>query len=259
MTTRAQTGLAALGVTVLAGASRTLLAQDGLLPPIAASQWLAFAADLIKVTESAAFIFGAYQVFLSRKERKAADAEAARRAIIDSSYQAWQVINSAQGKGGSGGRVEALEALLRNGESLAGITLDDAWLEGVTLPRGILTRASLRHVNLTRADLSGANLEGADLSDANLVAANLRGAQLRGANVRGARLSAVTLDGADLADLVGWEDIRALSHASIVGVGRPPRGFVEFARAAGAVDALPADNPQAEAEDQGFSRHFRAL
>ena len=257
MVTRAQTGFAALGVAALAAAGRTLFAQGGALPPIAAAHWLAFAADLIKVTESAAFIFGAYQVFLSRKERKAADAEAARRAIIDSSYQAWQVINSAQGKGGSGGRVEALAALLRNGESLAGITLDHAWLEGVALPRGVLTRASLRHANLARADLSGANLEGADLSEANLVAANLRGAYLRGATVRGARLSAATLDGADLADLVGWEDIRSLSHASIARLARPPRGFVAFARAAGAVDSAAAED--LEERDQGFSREFRAV
>jgi hypothetical protein len=247
--------LAAAGAGALAFAGRTLLAQGDSLPPVAASHWLAFAADLIKVTESAAFIFGAYQVFLSRKERQAADAAAARRAIIDSSYQAWQVINSAQGKGGSGGRVEALAALLRNGESLAGITLDDAWLEGVALPRGILTRASLQSANLARADLSGANLEGADLREANLVAADLRGARLRGANVAGARLSAATLDDADVAELVGWEDIRSLSHASIARLMRPPQGFVAFARAAGAVD--PSTGPLER--DAGFSREFRAL
>jgi hypothetical protein len=257
MATRAQTTFAAAGVAALAVAGRTLLAQGAPLPPAAASQWLAFAADLIKLTESAAFIFGAYQVFRSRQERRAADAEAARRAIIDSSYQAWQVINSAQGKGGSGGRVEALAALLRNGESLAGITLDDAWLEGVALPRGVLTRASLQNANLARADLSGADLEGADLRGTNLVAADLRGARLRGADVRGARLSAAMLDGADLADLVGWEDIRSLSHASIAALTRAPKGFVAFARAAGAVDAATREQPLEQ--DAGFSREFRAL
>ena len=36
-------------------------------------------------------------------------------------YQAWQVINSAQGKGGSGGRIDALEELHQDGVPLVGV------------------------------------------------------------------------------------------------------------------------------------------
>ena len=36
-------------------------------------------------------------------------------------YQAWQVINSAQGKGGSGGRIDALEELHADGVPLVGV------------------------------------------------------------------------------------------------------------------------------------------
>src|SRR5579884_1941374 len=36
-------------------------------------------------------------------------------------YQAWQVINTAQGKGGSGGRIEALQELDQDGVPLVGV------------------------------------------------------------------------------------------------------------------------------------------
>src|SRR2546425_6431596 len=36
-------------------------------------------------------------------------------------YQAWQVVNTAQGKGGSGGRIEALQDLNRDGVHLVGL------------------------------------------------------------------------------------------------------------------------------------------
>jgi hypothetical protein len=186
-----------------------------------------------------------------------ADAAAAQRAVIDSNYQAWQVINSAQGKGGSGGRIEALSDLLRNGVSLAGITLDDAWLEDVQLPSATLVRGSLQRANLARANLSGANLEGADLTDADLVAANLAGAYLKNAILTRARLSAATLDGADLTDVVGWREMRTVSHTSIEALRNAPAGFVAFARELGAVDAVTKAEPDDEMD--GYSRQFRAI
>jgi hypothetical protein len=48
-------------------------------------------------------------------------------------YQAWQVINTAQGKGGSGGRIEALHELNSDGISLVGVDLSHAFLQGVRL------------------------------------------------------------------------------------------------------------------------------
>ena len=67
-------------------------------------QWLQNVVNISKIVELGAFVFRAYQFWKNRRERNAADAIAAQRAIIDSNYQAWQVINSAQGKGGSGGQ-----------------------------------------------------------------------------------------------------------------------------------------------------------
>ena len=57
-------------------------------------------------------------------------------------YQAWQVINSAQGKGGSGGRIDALEELHRDGVPLVGVDVSDAFLQGVDLNRANLLRAN---------------------------------------------------------------------------------------------------------------------
>jgi hypothetical protein len=255
------TGLILAAVTGLAqaqapAASATAAATATTVPVLSWTQWLQNVVNVMKLVELGAFIFGAYQFWAGRRERRAADAEQTIRARIDSNYQAWQVINSAQGKGGSGGRVEALRDLLLNGESLAGINLDDAWLEHVSLPKAKLVRSSLQRANLTHADLSGANLDGANLTGADLVTANLAGASLKHANLTGARLSAASLDGADMQDVIGWRDLKSVSHARIDGIRNAPAGFKEWAREQGAVDASTAPE---SADDLSFSRAFRAV
>jgi hypothetical protein len=86
-----------------------------------------------------------------------------------------------------------LEALVRDGQSLAGFELARAQLDGVNLtfpehPAGAdlrganLTRASLKGARLYRADFGGATLLKANLSDANLNAARFEDADLLGAS-----------------------------------------------------------------------------
>src|SRR5262249_23154599 len=53
-------------------------------------------------------------------------------------YQAWQVINSAQGKGGNGGRIDALEELRHDGVDLVEVDVSGAFLEGIDLSRANL-------------------------------------------------------------------------------------------------------------------------
>lgn len=258
MKSRWQLGAAGLcfGAVLASAAAMAQTAGAAPAPTLTWSQWLQNFANLMKVGELGAFVFSAYQFWAGRRERRIADAEAAERAVIDGNYQAWQVINSAQGKGGSGGRLEALRQLLENKVSLAGINLDDAWLEGVQLPGGTLTRGSLQRTNLSHANLAGANLEGADLSGANLVGANLTDAYLK-ANLTHARLSATILDGADLDGVLGWEEIASVGHASIEGIRHAPPGFAEFARERGAVDAsTTATHQQVEGS---FSNHYRTI
>src|SRR5271170_5141230 len=94
-------------------------------------------------------------------------------------YQAWQVLNTAQGKGGSGGRIEALQELNADGVSLVGVDLSRAFLQ----------RVDLSGANLLRADLSAA-----DLRDCKLQSANLAYAHLNSANFRRCDLQHVSLE-----------------------------------------------------------------
>jgi hypothetical protein len=58
-------------------------------------------------------------------------------------YQAWQVINSAQGKGGSGDRIEALEELHQDGVPPVDVDVSNAFLPGMNL-QGIKCKRSPR-------------------------------------------------------------------------------------------------------------------
>ena len=90
-------------------------------------------------------------------------------------YQAWQVINTAQGKGGSGGRIEALQELNADKVPLVGVDVSSAFLQGIQLERAKMLRA-----DLNAADLRGSSLKSADFTYANLRWANLRGSNLEG-------------------------------------------------------------------------------
>lgn len=164
-------------------------------------------------------------------------------------YQAWQVINSAQGKGGSGGRIEALQELNRDGVPLIGVDSSLAFLQGIQLPRAQLNRcdlhaadlrnsnfdhASLVFCNLESANLRQASLHDADLTDASIKDADLSRSALAGANLARADLTNADLRGADL-DNVRWRDVGALRNANIFGVRNAPQGFVDFALAHGAI------------------------
>jgi len=164
-------------------------------------------------------------------------------------YQAWQVINTAQGKGGSGGRMDALQELNHDHVSLVGVNAADAFLMGVRLEKAQLNRA-----DLSGADLRDGRLSEADLQFANLAGANLRGAKLRAVNLEhadlsdadlyesvlaGARMAGANLARTDLrqCDLAGinWKDIAGIELANVVDVKNAPSGFVEWALQHGAV------------------------
>lgn len=158
-------------------------------------------------------------------------------------YQAWQVINTAQGKGGSGGRIEALQELNRDHVPLTGVDVSSAFLQKLRLARAQLMRANLSAADLRDSDLSGADLSWAELRSANfrnaklehvlLDHADLRDADLSGADFNGASLEAADLSNADLrgADLSGiaWQHIAAVQNTNIAGVKNPPDGFVAWA------------------------------
>src|SRR5208282_2906137 len=78
-------------------------------------------------------------------------------------YQAWQVINTAQGKGGSGGRIEALQELNADHVPLVGVDVSSAFLQGI----------HLRNANLLRSSFSSADLRNSNLIRVNFTLANL--------------------------------------------------------------------------------------
>jgi hypothetical protein len=168
-------------------------------------------------------------------------------------YQAWQVINTAQGKGGNGGRIDALEELNSDRISLIGVDLSDAFLQDVHLERARLARANcgsadlrdsdLSAADLSQADLRSANFRGSNLRDVNFQRAHLDGADLTRVDLGGADLSGTTLTNADLTDATltnaRWRDVGDVKGANIFGVKAAPEGFLVWAIQHGAVATKP--------------------
>lgn len=172
-------------------------------------------------------------------------------------YQAWQVINTAQGKGGSGGRIEAMQELNADRVPLVGVDASGAFLQAVRLAKANLVRADFQ-----ACDLRDSNFEGADLRYSNLQFANFRGATLKGARLdeadfgeadlvgatlEGAALAGVNFKGADLRDTnlagVKWQGVRSVEKANLAGVKNAPAGFINWAKTNGAVfDVAGAGN-----------------
>lgn len=171
-------------------------------------------------------------------------------------YQAWQVINTAQGKGGSGGRIEALEELNADKVPLVGVDVSSAFLQGLKLERASLLRSNfsaadirgsnLRAADFTNADLHSANFRNSDLSGASFRFADLHDADLWESNLAGANFSGADLTNVDLryADLskANWREIKSVRMANLAAVKNAPAGFVDWAMKNGAIQALSGDN-----------------
>ena len=170
-------------------------------------------------------------------------------------YQAWQVINTAQGKGGSGGRIEAMQELNMDGVPLVGVDVSGAFLQGIRLRRANLSRCNLSGCDLRDSDFSGSNLAWSELrsanfrharmhdvvlSHSNLSDADLVGSELWNAELGGARLANTDLRFADLRE-IRWRYIADIQSANVYGVRNAPDGFVTWALVHGAV-SLPGDD-----------------
>jgi hypothetical protein len=169
-------------------------------------------------------------------------------------YQAWQVINTSQGKGGNGGRIEALQELNADHVALVGVDISGGFLQGLRLQKGDLSRANVnaadvRNAILVGTDFSGANLRFANLRECDCARTSFRGATLDDADLYGANLTAAdladsTLENTDLrnADLrdIRWQQIAGIKTANIAGVRNAPEGFVAWALSKGAIQS-PTD------------------
>ena len=168
-------------------------------------------------------------------------------------YQAWQVINTAQGKGGSGGRIEALQELNEDKVPLVGVDVSSAFLQGLRLERANLLRSDfsaadlrnsdLKSADFTDADLHSANLRGSNLENASFESTNLKDVDLWASNLSGSKFDNADISNADLsnADLrnVEWKRLKNVAGANFFGVKNAPEGFVEWAIKNGAVQRPP--------------------
>lgn len=164
-------------------------------------------------------------------------------------YQAWQVINTAQGKGGSGGRIEALQELNNDGIPLVGVDVSGAFLQGVHLGKARLLRS-----DFSAADVRNSDFKNADLQDSDLRSANFRHSTFQNASLLRVRMDDADFEGTDFsqADLSGailddtdlrftalrsarWSGILSIKGANVYGVRDAPDGFVEWAIRHGAV------------------------
>ncbi len=164
-------------------------------------------------------------------------------------YQTWQVINTAQGKGGSGGRIDALQELNEDNVPLVGVDVSSAFLQGLRLEHANLLRSDfnaadlrgsdLKSADFSYADLHSANLRGSNLEDTSFEHANLNEADLVGSNLTGARLEDADLGGADMRATnlqnAAWQHLKNIRMANIAGVKNAPAGFVAWALENGAV------------------------
>jgi Pentapeptide repeats (9 copies)/Pentapeptide repeats (8 copies) len=170
-------------------------------------------------------------------------------------YQAWQVINTAQGKGGSGGRIEALHELNDDHVSLVGVDVSSSYLRGVMLRHADLTRADFSAADVRDSDLDGSNCEVADfhsanfrnanLSNVSFVEANLNDTDLVSSNLGGSDFEDADLSRADLrhADLrdIRWQKIGQIKGANIADVRNAPEDFTSWALQHGAIQSDRGD------------------
>jgi len=173
-------------------------------------------------------------------------------------YQAWQVINTSQGKGGSGGRIEALQELDQDGVPLVGVDVAGAFLQGVRLPKAGLNRANLNSVDARNSDFQEANFTAADLRSGNFRSSNFSNAKFQDtelvdadfcfANLSGANLSGALLDGADLGNTdltnIDWHGIKSLKATNLQGTRNAPEGFLQWAAQNGAIVSGARSNCQ---------------
>lgn len=171
-------------------------------------------------------------------------------------FQAWQVINTAQGKGGSGGRIEALEELNADRVPLVGVDVSGAFLQGIQLPNARLARSNLssadarnssfRFAHFADSDLHFANFRQGDFYGVLFARCNMDDADFSGADLTEADLTGATLDRADLSNAtlraIHWQGIKSLRMANIYGVKDAPDGFVAWALQKGAVETQSADS-----------------
>ena len=88
--------------------------------------------EVLEYVGTLSIVFGVISYFAESGDR-----------VKQKHYQAWQVINTAAGKGGSGGRIDALEELNQDNVPLVGVDVSDSFLQNIDLAQANLVRSNL--------------------------------------------------------------------------------------------------------------------
>ena len=119
--------------------------------------------------------------------------ESRRRAAV---FTAWDIISSSEGKGIDGGRRLALQQLVGQKESLAGLDLDNAVLIGMDLHGAEIDLGSFKDGTFKSCNLDGISLNETDLSSANFLdKCTIRGARLIKTNLTSTKFSDLDMTG----------------------------------------------------------------
>ena len=113
-------------------------------------------------------------------------------------YQAWSIVDGANGIRKSYARVLALQDLNQDGVSLRELDAPGAELDDIDIPKANLSEANLNEADLSNGNLSHANLDNANLSKAKLIGTNLNHANLSFDRLTQANLSSADLSSANL-------------------------------------------------------------
>jgi uncharacterized protein YjbI with pentapeptide repeats len=98
-------------------------------------------------------------------------------------FQAWQIINSNEGKAGEGGRSLALEQLLKYKENISGISLENAYLKQININNCVLEKINFMNGKFAKShfindsfvlcDFTGSQLEKGIFDNVQYVNSNL--------------------------------------------------------------------------------------
>ena len=161
--------------------------------------------------------------FFTEKDQREIERENIRK---QKHYQAWQVISLAEGKGGAGGRLDALRDLAKDNVPLNGIDLSFADLSGLDLPEASLVNtkfiealldssnfqnSNISFSNLKRVKLRASRLDGVSFIKSDLTEADLSGSSIRRGNFSSANLINVDLSNTvlDEANFIGTDLVNA--------------------------------------------------
>ncbi len=136
-------------------------------------------------------------------------------AIKTKQFQAWQVINTAAGQTGSGGRELAMIDLIKDHVSMDGVNIENAWLQYADLSNGDFSSANFSNTRISGVEFRKANFSFANFKQSVLFDIDFSSAVLEGADFDKAQMFRVNLAGTDLKNAI-FIDVKGLSCDQIM-------------------------------------------